>query len=236
MFQSVRELLINCATHATKRPIKVTMEALNHVLRIEVRDEGPGFDVATVLGDAASQNNEISSKFGLFNIKERMEALGGHFHVDSSPRSGTSAILELPLFEASQDEGRKKVSSIPDNFRKKLRVLLVDDHAMVRQGLKSLLQSYDEVELVGEAASGEEAVALVRQFIPEIVVMDIQMPGMDGIEATRIIKSQFPDTKVIGLSVNADESSRQAMTKAGAALLMSKEAAVEELYSIVADV
>jgi len=107
---------------------------------------------------------------------------------------------------------------------------LVDDHAMVREGLRSVLESYDDVEVVGEAANGEEAVAMVQRLRPTMVVMDINMPKMNGIEATAHISKTYPEIQVIGLSVNASGNNVQAMSKAGAVLLLTKEAAVNELY------
>ena len=115
----------------------------------------------------------------------------------------------------------------------RIRVLLVDDHGMVRQGLRSMLESYADIEIVGEARNGEEAVALVERLQPSIVVMDINMPKMNGIEATAKIKFRFPRTIVIGLSVQTGGANQEAMRKAGASMLLTKEAAVDELYRAI---
>jgi DNA-binding NarL/FixJ family response regulator len=111
-----------------------------------------------------------------------------------------------------------------------IRVLLVDDHAMVRQGLRSLLATYHDFEIVGEASNGEEALCLVQQLAPSVVVMDINMPKLNGIEATARIKRTYPHVVIVGLSVNASDENRSAMTAAGATMLLTKEAAVEQLY------
>jgi DNA-binding NarL/FixJ family response regulator len=111
-----------------------------------------------------------------------------------------------------------------------IRVLLVDDHVMVRQGLRAVLDAYADIELVGEADNGEEAIQLVDRLRPSVVVMDINMPKMDGIEATAHIMRRYPETVVIGLSVNAAGENQEAMRRAGAVRLMTKEAAVEQLY------
>lgn len=111
-----------------------------------------------------------------------------------------------------------------------IRVLLVDDHAMVRQGLRSLLGTYPDFEIVGEAANGEEALRFVQQLAPSVVVMDINMPKVNGIEATARIKRAYPHVVIVGLSVNASDENRSAMTAAGATMLLTKEAAVEQLY------
>src|SRR5678809_1644993 len=99
---------------------------------------------------------------------------------------------------------------------RRIRVLLVDDHTLVRQGLRSALQAYPNIDVVGEAGDGEEAVASVAKLQPAVVVMDINMSKMDGIEATRLIKTQQPEIVVVGLSVNATNYYLDAMQKAGA--------------------
>jgi DNA-binding NarL/FixJ family response regulator len=114
-----------------------------------------------------------------------------------------------------------------------VRVLLADDHTMVRQGLRSLLESYADVEVVGEAWDGQEAVTAVERLHPTVVVMDINMPRKNGIEATAEITSRYPGVTVIGLSVNAEGDSQVAMLNAGAAKLLTKEAAVEHLYDAI---
>jgi two-component system, NarL family, response regulator LiaR len=91
-------------------------------------------------------------------------------------------------------DSRQKINTI--------RVLLVDDHAMVRQGLRCALECYPCLEVVGEASDGEEAVTCVAKVLPTVVVIDIVMPKMDGIAATRLIKTQYPHIAVIGLTRN----------------------------------
>jgi DNA-binding NarL/FixJ family response regulator len=115
----------------------------------------------------------------------------------------------------------------------KIRVLIVDDHVMVRQGLRAVLQSYPNIEVIGEAGNGEEAVLSAAKLQPTIVVMDIGMPTLDGVGATRLIKTQHPQMAVVGLSVNAPSYSVDAMLKAGAFEVLTKEKAVDELYSAI---
>jgi DNA-binding NarL/FixJ family response regulator len=115
----------------------------------------------------------------------------------------------------------------------KIRVLIVDDHTMVRQGLRAVLQSYPNIEVVGEASNGEEAVSSVEKLQPAVIVMDIGMPSLDGVGATRLIKMQHPQIAVVGLSVNAPSFHVDAMLKAGAFEVLTKEKAVDELYSAI---
>ena len=112
-------------------------------------------------------------------------------------------------------------------------ILIVDDHARVRQELRSLLESYDDVHIAGEASDGREAVRLTEQLQPDIVLMDINMPKMNGIEAMREIAARYPTITIIGLSVNTTGDNHQAMTRAGAATLLAKETAVDHLYDAI---
>lgn len=114
--------------------------------------------------------------------------------------------------------------------RPAIRVLLVDDHARVRAALRDLLQSYPNLFLVGEASNGEEAIRLVRELSPSVVVMDINMPKLNGIDATMRIKRSYPHVVIVGLSVSTSDAHRKAMTAAGATTLISKYMAVEQLY------
>jgi DNA-binding NarL/FixJ family response regulator len=111
-----------------------------------------------------------------------------------------------------------------------IRILLVDDHAIFRENLRGFLASYPDLEVVGEAENGEEAIRCVEMLAPSIVLMDINMPRLGGIEATARIKQTHPHVVVLGLSMNADEDHRDAMTAAGAIGLISKADVVERLY------
>lgn len=110
-----------------------------------------------------------------------------------------------------------------------IRVLLVDDHFLVRQGLRKYLSHYLDIELVGEASDGEEAVKLTDLLKPDVVVMDINMPRMNGIEATSSIIRKHPRLPVIGLSFYLGNGNREAFLDAGACLLLEKGAAFQHL-------
>ena len=124
-------------------------------------------------------------------------------------------------------------SPAPPHPSPRIRVLLVDDHAMVRQGLRSVLEEYDDVLVVGEADNGAEAVNQVETLRPTVVVMDVNMPEMNGIEATAAIKDRHSEMVVIGLSVQADGTNEKGMKQAGAVTLLTKEAAVEDLHRTI---
>jgi DNA-binding NarL/FixJ family response regulator len=111
----------------------------------------------------------------------------------------------------------------------KIRVLIVDDHAVVRQGLRIFLDTEQDFEVVGEATDGEEAVRLARALRPDIVLMDLLMPGMNGTEATRLIRSELDDVEVVALTSVLDEESVVAAVRAGAIGYLLKSAEADEL-------
>jgi DNA-binding NarL/FixJ family response regulator len=114
-----------------------------------------------------------------------------------------------------------------------IRTLLADDQELVRQALRRALQDYPNIEVVGEAATGEEAVTAASKLLPSVIVMDISMSKMDGITATRLIKVQHPQIAVIGLSVHREGHQIEAMRQAGAFDVLPKDSAVTVLYSAI---
>lgn len=240
LFQSVRELLINVAKHGRVKTATVRLTCEDEFLHLVVRDEN-GFDLAAM---APEKISPLSSKFGLFSIRERMKGLGGKFDIRSAPGRGTTVTLALPLPEREKREKRDETPWTfapvvqaapvrPVSKASRIRVLLVDDHTVLRQGLRTIVSSYNHLEVVGEAGDGIEAVELVQRLSPDVVVMDINMPNLDGIEATKRIKTYRPDIAVIGLSVNPSSDTEQKMKAAGAATYLTKESAVETLCQAI---
>lgn len=115
----------------------------------------------------------------------------------------------------------------------KIKLLLVDDHAVVRTGLRMLLQVQPDFEIVGEAQNGVEALQLVRALHPDVVLMDIQMPDMNGIEATERIRKTWGDTVVLALTMHEDDQYFFEMLRAGASGYIPKRAAPDELVSAI---
>ena len=120
------------------------------------------------------------------------------------------------------------VSNAEEQPEHTLRVLLVDDHDLFRSGLRTLLEEQG-VEIVGEAASGQDAVRLVRETAPEVVVMDLNMPGMNGVEATRHIGREAPLTRVVVLTISDQDSDVMDAIVAGACGYLLKDASIQDL-------
>jgi len=113
----------------------------------------------------------------------------------------------------------------------KIRVLLVDDHTILRDGIRLLLSSQEDIEVVGEAGDGEEAVAKARELKPDVILMDISLPKVNGIEATKLIKAERPESKILILTMHEDEEYVFPLLAAGASGYILKKTASSELIS-----
>lgn len=251
LFQSVRELLLNVAKHATIKRAMLQMTVKDTELRLIVSDEN-GFDLVLARQESITP---MSSKFGLFSIEQRMKTLGGTFDIQSAPGQGTIVTLELPLSlpDRSRDRIVSHLSPVaapsegearhhPDDRAQvqpdtaNIRILLVDDHMVLRDGLRSIVSTHPHLKVVGEAGDGVKAVELAQSLAPDVVVMDINMPRMNGLDATRHIKTNWPDIEIIGLSVNQSADMEQEMKAAGAAAYLTKESAADVLCQVIEDV
>lgn len=235
LFDCVRELLLNIVKYAGVKEATVSVREEGNCLRVEIEDEGRGFDV-----DAAA-HEKSSSGFGLFSIRERLLALGGDISIESNKGKGTHIQLEVPLSIAAS--GRLADMSTPVEARKKepprriehqaVRILIVDDHAMVRQGLATIIGEDERLTVVGEASNGLDAIEVMEKNQPDVVLIDVNMPRMNGIEATREICRRWPESIVIGLSVQSDETTANLMRTAGAKAFLSKDGDADHLIATI---
>jgi len=237
LFQSVRELLFNVVKHAGVGRAVVRMEHDNGAqVRILVADDGQGF-TPRPLGAS-------SGGLGLFSIREHLEPLGGRLQIDSAPGKGTRIMVLAPLYVAVPCSASQLPAMEPETLvsaraepaartHGKIRVLLADDHAVVRDGLARLLETNADIQVVGQARNGQQAIDLALVLKPDVIVMDVSMPILDGVEATRRIVTQRPRTRVIGLSMHEDAEVAAVMRDAGAAAYLTKTAAPERLVAMV---
>jgi signal transduction histidine kinase/CheY-like chemotaxis protein len=238
VFQSARELLFNVLKHAGTDRAALRLNSTGGEMALTVVDEGRGFDSSALKETAASDG-----KFGLFSIRERMESLGGRVDLVSGLSQGTRVTLSIPAFSmidslsAQSEPGHSQTLAMPVAKSRqaagRLRIVLVDDHAMVRQGLRSVLESHHDVEVIAEAGDGLQAISLTESLRPDVVVMDLTLPHIDGVEATRKICQANPSTVVIGLSVHQSWQIEQAIKEAGAAAFLTKDCAAEQLYEAI---
>lgn len=236
LFRSVRELLFNIIKHSGVDSAIVEAGLLGNRIRISVKDEGKGFDPVAI-----EARDGVMSGFGLFTIKERVMLMRGRFDIESAPGKGCSVILEIPKkirkkkFSGQVESSAINIQNTPVSQiqSSKVRILLADDHAVMRQGLSNILNEKEDFEIVGEAVNGQEAVRLAKELNPDIILMDVSMPEMDGIEATMHISKVLPHTRIIGLSMHDDDETRDRMINAGASAYIYKACQAEELIEVI---
>ncbi|OQW32810.1 MAG: hypothetical protein A4E19_05495 [Nitrospira sp. SG-bin1] len=236
VFQAVRELLFNVMKHAgvDRATVTVTRDD-DDLLRVAVADRGKGSS------PEALQRSAQPGHLGLVSVRERFRAMGGQVDVVSLPGQGTTVALLLPIGGKTarrEEPGLSAVTSRADagngiRERTPLRVLLVDDHRLMRQALRDILAVDDRIRVVGEAGTCEEALMLAANVAPDVVVTDINLPAVDGIETTKRVKTLYPHMVVIGLSAHTVDHLKQSLLSAGAKTLLSKECAAEELIPTI---
>jgi CheY-like chemotaxis protein len=164
--------------------------------------------------------------------------------IDSSVNLGTRIILTIPggLAErrrhpavvAARD--RRPWGTSDDNDAESaspLRILLADDHKMFRQGLANLLREHPDLEVVAEAGDGRAALKLAQELRPDVIVMDVAMPQLNGIEATRRVRDIMPKVRVVGLSMHEEDDMAKAMLDAGADVYLRKDGSLERLVEAI---
>ena len=246
IFHAVRELLFNVIKHAGVGEARLRiLEIADDQVRIDVLDDGAGFDPSRELA-----TDDSATGFGLFGIRERIESFGGALEMDSAPGRGTRVSLLIPVSSVEppgqspdvvaperQKQTTTAVPTVPPVSRsktgRKVRVLLVDDHEIAREGLRTLLEKEADLLVVGEASDGEMAVEMARLIRPDVIIMDVDMPQVSGMDATRRIIEEFPAVRVIALSMHSDAETANAMYEAGADVYLDKGGPSETLLSVL---
>lgn len=260
VFQSTRELLFNVLKHAGTNQAEVTIDMTTdgHLI-VTVKDEGCGFNFDEVparnderkrfgLFSVRERTEAMGGRFEVTSVLSQgtcAALIVPYWPAVERPATKPSSLISSMTPEISEGT-HSPLSANPDSQMtglfsettdlvkgRVIRILLADDHAMVRQGLRSILDAYHDISVVGEAADGEEAVEMAGLLAPDVIVMDVNMAKLDGIEATRRVKAQWPGIVVIGLSVSTRAQVEALLLEAGASCYVSKEAAGDELYGAI---
>jgi PAS domain S-box-containing protein len=236
LYKAAQELLFNVVKHAGVREARLRLRRRHGYVCLSVSDKGRGFD---------TQEFDQPGGLGLLRVREQIKFLGGRLKVRSTNGGGSLFIIAVPNSQPQTTEAtgpgleEAVADSVPPEERETgsgdpvLRVLLADDHKIVRQGIEALLIDEPDIEIVGQAGNGREAVDLACQLEPDVVVMDVSMPVMSGDEATRQIKRHLPQTRVIALSMHDEAQMTDRMRSAGATAYLLKTAPTEELLAAI---
>jgi signal transduction histidine kinase len=234
LYKAGQELLFNVVKHARVSEARIRLRRVGRCVCLSVSDHGRGFD---------PQELTETAGFGLFSIRERIELLGGRMRIKSAKGEGSTFHIVVPDGPETEDRGRRAEERAARRTASSafgqpsgapvLRILLADDHEIVREGLASLLAEMPGIEVVGEAANGREAINEAYRLRPDVVIMDVAMPLINGDEATRQIKMHLPGTRVIGLSMYEEPDLMEKMRRAGAEGYILKTAPTEKLLAAI---
>jgi DNA-binding NarL/FixJ family response regulator/signal transduction histidine kinase len=257
LLRIAQEALGNARRHARAHRIRVGLHYGADDVMLLVEDDGIGFDVAQPHAPGPDGG------YGLFGMEERARLLEGRLEIDSTPGWGTRIRTLLPYRPTAEkrEEGRDRASSVsvfrstatedlpggtaaprspepvslrlPASPDLPIRVLIADDHALARQGIRAMLDSSGEIEVLGEAEDGVQAEARALALRPDVMLMDLQMPRADGIQALRRILIHLPDLPIIILTTfQSDEVVSEAL-QAGARGFLLKDAHAADLVAAV---
>ena len=234
------EAMANARNHSGCRTVWVTCGYDPGELRVSVRDDGEGFD---------SSQATPTGHWGLIGMRERAASIGASLTVTSAralaprcssscpsvpagPRYGTGLSAPSTTFEEC-DVLRRGTIMLGMDAPPKIRILAVDDHQLIRAGLSAFLGTEVGMEVVAQASNGEEAIERYRELRPDVVLMDLSMPVMDGLEATRAILDEFADARIVVLTTyDGDEDIHRAL-EAGARGYLLKDMLVDEMAEVI---
>ncbi len=257
LFEAIRELLLNVGQHAKAQHVRIHTRLLpRQNVEITIHDDGVGFDPA-----ALERDDQKDKPFGLMEIRERLQYVGGGMLIRSSPGAGTEISISAPARlehanakTTAEDQSLLGHSAPPQGKGEPIgkrientqparsngeapgdlcRIVVADDHAIFREGLINLLSQEPGLQVVGEAADGNQAVSLVRQLRPDLLIVDVTMPKMSGIDVTSTLSREMPTLKIVGLSMHERQDMAQAMRQAGASAYITKGGSSELLLSVL---
>ncbi len=237
LFRAGKELLIKVAQQANVPRARLDLAQQGEEVWLTVQYPEVSMDKRnTAEGKTAGNEGALD----LSSIRERTAYLGGHLDEVHTPGRGTSIALRLKSGSsapeaasapAPAEETPPSTEHAPATPR--IRILIADDHRIVRQGLAMVLRNEADIAVVGEADNGQQALEMARQLSPDIVLMDMSMPLMDGVQATERIRRDLPDTHVIGLSMYTEKAIMARMRAAGVSAYVNKGGDPAELLRIV---
>lgn len=239
LYRIIREAVNNVVKHARAKSVSVRVKEEGGIAIISIQDDGIGFDMSVL------EHQAYPKGVGLLSMRKRAEWLGGRFTIESNQGKGTLVSVELPQLIPEDERGifpavdpQVPFASTADTWSSlhPITVLIVDDHVLIRQGLRAMLETNESVQVIGEACDGLQALSAVAELRPRVVLMDIRMPNLDGLEATRQIKAKYPTTAVILMTNYEDDSLVVDAVQAGAAGYLLKDVTRELLDHTIAAV
>ncbi len=212
LYRIAQEAFTNAAKHSSGSRVEARLSHGPEGVTLRIADDGQGFDVAAPLRNRES--------LGMVTMRERAHAVGAKLEIEAVRNRAAPSQYGPPR------RNRRRLMSA-------ISIVIVDDHAMLREGLAHLLGQQADFQVCGSCGDGRESAALVARLRPDVVVIDISMPGLNGIEVTRQIREHTPSTAVVILSMHASAAHVFQALEAGAKAYLQKESAFEEIVEAV---
>ena len=244
LFRVVQESLTNVHRYSGSPDAEISVFGTADTVKLEVVDHGKGIEAGTA---RVKVEGIAALGVGIPGMRERLRQLGGQLEVDFG-RDGTRVSASVPLKKAKAPEpvedievpvaatngGSNAALSSTSDMRR--RILIADDHEVMRRGVRGLLESHDEWAVCGEAFEGREVVVKSRELRPDLIIMDINMPGLTGIDAAQQIRKENPTAKILFFSVHESAQTVREVVNAGAQGYVAKSRAGHDLVDAVRNV
>lgn len=243
IFRVLQESLTNVHRYSGSKKARIQIKVLENEIRVEVEDFGHGIQP---LKSTTVQSSVGSLGVGIQGMKERMRQLGGSLEITSGPHRGVLVAARIPLTwetgAASRGSDGREVGAaaveigVPANGDRRIRILIADDHEMLRRGVRNTLQTQPDFEVCAEAVDGRDAIEKIKAIQPDLVILDINMPVLNGLAAVRQILRYSPQTKILVFSVHDSDQTKRDVLSAGAHGFVSKGKDAQDLLRIVREV
>ncbi len=235
LFECCRELLLNVVKHAGVSTARLTFSVPKPALvQVQITDDGKGFEPGNI-----AYNRRPEGIFGLLNIQERLSLLGGQIQIVAAPNQGTTvkllvpAVLKTSSAQRSDTGQAEPAQEIVEGGVPRVRVVVADDHKLFREGLIAMLSQEAYIEVVGAAGDGAEAVELTQRLQPDILIVDVGMPRLNGMQVAAKVSKDVPRTRIIGLSMHERQDMARAMRDAGAMAYCTKGGDLDDLLAVL---
>ena len=241
IFRVIQESLSNVHRYANTTKARLRLSTTADAIKLEIEDYGKGIQAPR---SKAPQESVARLGVGIQGMTERIRQLGGRLEITSSPKRGTLVSAMIPLCSgqvaappaSAESASSASVDGSVVAQHQRQQVLIADDHEMLRRGVRTTLQTEPDLEICGEAVNGQDAVDKARELHPDLVILDINMPVLNGLVAVRQILRYCPSTKIVIFSVHDSDQTRQEVRAVGAHGFVSKGKDSHDLLRVVRDV
>ncbi len=242
LFRVIQESLTNVHRYSGSTEAYVRLKVTSNKIELQIGDFGKGMHPDMI---NAKTGKMVRLGVGIQGMSERMRQLSGKLEITSRPNKGTVVTATLPVSypqamtaveaasAAASSTSSQAEAQVPSRSVSRKQILIADDHEMLRRGIRTILENEPDLEICGEAFNGQDAVAKANLLRPDLVILDINMPVLNGLAAVRLILRNRPETKILVFTVHDSEQTVKEIEAAGAHGFLSKSNASDDLLRVV---